>query len=257
MTTSLETLRGYHLKATDGVFGRIRDILFEEGPWTGRWIVADTGDWLFGRKVLLSPVSFFTPVEDEKTVPLRLSRKEIEAAPSLDEDAPISRTYEKTFYDHYMWPYYWMGEGMWGNVTHPAYLFPTKNQVSEKLDTRTPEEKQDPPLRSGHELTKYRLMSGEDVLGYVEDVLLDPETWEVKYFQCDTRKWFHGKTLHVSPEKVTDVDWHHHRLSVDFTQEELLKASENEDKADEESTFKEMDIHVRSLSGIIISGSTK
>jgi hypothetical protein len=52
---SVGQVRGYSIRATDGEIGSVHDFLFDDEHWTVRYLVADTGDWLSGRLVLISP----------------------------------------------------------------------------------------------------------------------------------------------------------------------------------------------------------
>ena len=56
MLWKASAIREYKLLASDGEIGAVKDVLFDDRTWTARWLVVDTGLWLFGRKVLL-PVS--------------------------------------------------------------------------------------------------------------------------------------------------------------------------------------------------------
>ena len=48
---------GYILTAEDGDIGRCKDFLFDDRYWTIRYMVADTGKWLPGRKALLAQIA--------------------------------------------------------------------------------------------------------------------------------------------------------------------------------------------------------
>jgi hypothetical protein len=243
----MEKLRNYRLSAKDGDIGRVRDFLLEESSWTARWLVADTGTWLMGKKVILSPVSLHPPVADEHHLPVDLTKEQIEGAPLLDEDAPVSREAERTYFHHFHWPYYWTGGGLWGGMAQPYALNPNADTGEDVLSEPIEDIDQESELRSGHELTSYRLKNGEEVLGFVEDVILDTDDWSVKYLQFDTRHWFHGKTLQVSPAKISSISWPDHTIMVDVSQAELDSASEN---AVESGSSGAMDSQVRALFGI-------
>ena len=66
MQKSIKNLKGNAIVATDGEIGKVDDFYFDDKSWTIRYLVADTGNWLLGRKVLLSPIAnrqggFFQP----------------------------------------------------------------------------------------------------------------------------------------------------------------------------------------------------
>ena len=58
MLLSLRQLYGKKLGASDGDIGHVRDFYFNDQQWAIRYVVADTGLWLSGRLVLISPKRF-------------------------------------------------------------------------------------------------------------------------------------------------------------------------------------------------------
>ena len=55
MLWNASAIDGYAIEASDGRLGTVCDFLFDDTSWLVRWLVADTGTWLSGRKVLLPP----------------------------------------------------------------------------------------------------------------------------------------------------------------------------------------------------------
>ena len=56
MLRKAKTLKGYSLQNTDGeTIGKVKEFYFDDRHWTIRYLVADTGNWLTGRQVLISP----------------------------------------------------------------------------------------------------------------------------------------------------------------------------------------------------------
>ena len=55
MHYSVKDLKGYAIGATDGDLGTLDDFYFDDESWTIRYLVAETGNWLLNRKVLISP----------------------------------------------------------------------------------------------------------------------------------------------------------------------------------------------------------
>ena len=102
MLRSVNEIMNYTLVAKDGEIGRCKDFLFDDQHWTIRYMVADTGKWLPGRKVLISPLSLEEPEWATRKFPVTLTKEQIEKSPPLDEDAPVSR-----LYDYYGRPKYW------------------------------------------------------------------------------------------------------------------------------------------------------
>ena len=75
MLYSARTLKGYALHSHDGAIGSVREFYFDDKFWTVRYLVADTGGWLTGRKVLLSPFSIHSVDPVKKQIPVGLTKK--------------------------------------------------------------------------------------------------------------------------------------------------------------------------------------
>ena len=67
MLRSVKQLYGDKLGASDGEIGRVKDFYFEDQNWVVRYLVADTGSWLSGRKVLISPHALAALLGPEKS----------------------------------------------------------------------------------------------------------------------------------------------------------------------------------------------
>ena len=109
MLHSIHQLYGEKLRASDGEIGQVRDFYFDDKAWTLRYLVADTGGWLTGRLVLISPQALGHLSRQGKAFLVNLTRKEIEDSPSIDEHKPVSRQHEEEFHRHYGYPYYSCG----------------------------------------------------------------------------------------------------------------------------------------------------
>ena len=110
MLRSIKQLYGNHLGASDGEIGHVKDFYFDDTNWAVRYLVADTGSWIAGRQVLLAPHAFSTAHQDGKVLLVNLTRKQIENSPSIGTHRPVSRKFEKEYYQYYGWPSYWMGD---------------------------------------------------------------------------------------------------------------------------------------------------
>ena len=120
MLRNLKSLIGYSLLATDGEIGHCKDFLFEDDNLKVRYFEANTGKWLFGRLVLLSPVSINTIKDKEDRIEVSLSKKEIKGSPALATHEPVSMQYEQDLHAYFGWPYYWSDNGMMGTPFNPS-----------------------------------------------------------------------------------------------------------------------------------------
>ena len=83
MLRSVKALKNFKLRAQDGDLGKVREFYFDDNYWTVRYLVADTGGWLTGRLVLISPHALNPTNEAEQVLPVNLTMKQIEESPPL------------------------------------------------------------------------------------------------------------------------------------------------------------------------------
>src|ERR1700736_4811206 len=111
MLYDFEKLNGLPVEATDGEVGKVKDIYFDDHRWTLRYIVVETGSWLAGRKVLISPISVKGIDWEKNVAQVELTQQQVRASPNIDTDKPVSRQHERDFFNYYGYPYYWSGPG--------------------------------------------------------------------------------------------------------------------------------------------------
>src|SRR5918998_578506 len=103
----VSSLRKLSIQARDGEIGIITDILFEDDTWQVRWLVVDTGSWLSGREVLL-PASHLGPLNvGASSMPVDITKRQVEESPGSGVDLPVSRQMELSLYSYYGWAPYW------------------------------------------------------------------------------------------------------------------------------------------------------
>lgn len=224
MLRSTKELEGYALEVRDGAIGHCRDFLFDDDWWVIRYMVADTGGWIPGRRVLISPVFLGDPNWGSRRFPVDLAKDQVENAPPLEEDQPVSRQHEMEMFRHYGLPFYWGGDALWGLETTPAELKARTESAAPPPQEGVGEEEGDPHLRSVREVTGYHITAIDGEIGHVEDFILDDETWSLRYMVVDTRNWLPGRKVLVSPSWVEEFDWSEDLAVVSLTQEEIRES---------------------------------
>ena len=220
MLNKAKILRGYKLNCLDSIIGKVREFYFDDKHWTIRYLVADTGNWLTGRQVLISPYALVAVNNDERQLAINLTRKQIEDSPSLDSDKPISRQFEEDYYGHFGWPWYWDGPESWG---HTPYLVRDRQKWQEFVHGQ---KKWDPNLRSTNSVTNHRIQATDGDIGHVEDFIIDDENWAIRYLVVDTRNWWPGKKVLISPRWIERVSWNESKVFVNLSREKIRKSPE-------------------------------
>jgi hypothetical protein len=218
MLTRANALKGYSLKSLDGDIGSASEFYFDDRYWAIRYLVANTGSWLTGRKVLISPYSLDGVNTGDENVFVLLTRKQIEDSPSIDVDEPVSHQYEYLYNGYYGFPNYWGGPYMWGGN---PYILRDRSRWgvagSEAMGW-------DRHLRSTDEVEGYHLAALDGEVGHVDDFILDDETWAIRYLVVATKNWWPGKRVLISPKWIEYVSWEEREVAIGLSRE-TIKAS--------------------------------
>jgi len=202
MLRSLQEILGYRLDATGGKMGLVEDFYFDDREWVVRYLVADTANWLPGRRVLISPASVGEPDWNAQKVPISLSKEQIEQSPSIGVDKPVSRQHEAALAGYYDWPTYWAPLGMPTVGIIPPREAPSRQQPKESAT-----EHRDIHLRSFSEVTGYQIHASDGQIGHVHDFIAQTDDWVIRYLGVDTRKWLPGRKVLLSPDWIDRISY--------------------------------------------------
>ena len=212
-------LNGYKLGARDGEIGSVKEFYFDDQNWAVRYLVADTGDWLSGRQVLISPYAL-NPVDTAgKVIPVDLTKKQIEDSPSLDTDKPVSRQFEIEYYPYYGYSAYWGGPFLWG-----ASAYPDRAQGGWAEAAASGEKAGDAHLRSTHDVSGQTIEASDGEIGHVEDFVIDDQSWSIRYLIVATRNWLPGTKVIISSEWVERIDWEGGKVQINLTRDAVQHA---------------------------------
>jgi sporulation protein YlmC with PRC-barrel domain len=218
MLRNMQELKSYAIGATDGEVGKVSDIFFDDKSWVVRYLVVDTGSWLKSRKVLISPYAVQRANWDQKRLPVILTQEQIKNSPDIDTNMPVSRQHEMDYADYYRFPYYWGADGFWGDGLYQP-IEPTRSEAAElhvKAE-RARRRSDDPRLRSCQAVAGYTAHASDGDIGHVHSMLIDEETWAIRYLVIDTSNWLNGHKVLVPPEWISNVNWANSSVSINLT----------------------------------------
>jgi len=186
MLIRAKTLKGYTLDANDGEVGKVHDFYFDDRHRAIRYLGANTGSWLMDRQVLISPYVLDVVNQEDRYITVELTKSQIEDGPSLDSDKPVSRQFEESSYGHYG----------------------------------------DPNLRSIHDVSSRNIQATDGEIGHVEDFIFDDKMWAIRYLIIDTRNWWPGKKVLISPEWIEHVSWSESKVFINLTRGAIKQSPE-------------------------------
>ncbi len=217
MLRTLGTLMGFHLICRDGRIGTVKDAYFDDEHWHLRYLVVDTGDWLPERKVLIPIASLGIPRWKDGELPVGRTTAEIESAPQIGADAPVSRRIERLLLEHYDWAAYWGGP-----------LDPTLTPAAVRIDGPTRETiesiEEECHLRSAQEIQGYRIEAKDGEIGHVDDLVAESERWDLRYLVIKLSEWLPGHRVLFALPWVQKISYLERHLTVDASVE-LVKES--------------------------------
>jgi len=244
MLRQAKEFKNFKLRARDGDIGKAKEFYFDDEKWTVRYLVANTGGWLTYRLVLISPYALSPANEAEQVLPVDLTKKQIEDSPSLNSDQPVSRQFETRYYSYYGWPNYWSGPHIWGESGYPnrqrgglswpggmaipplgSSVPPGKDATANGASVHR-EVVGDPHLRSTEHVTGHHIQALDGEIGHVEDFIIDDETWAIRYLVIDTKNWWAGKRVLISPQWIERVSWGELKVFVNLSREIIKESPE-------------------------------
>ncbi|MEX6664369.1 PRC-barrel domain-containing protein [Pseudomonas sp. W2-17] len=189
MLRSMRDLEGFTLAAIDGNIGDVNDFYFDNEAWVIRYLVVETGSWLFGGQVLISPFSTELPDWASRRLPIHVDKQEVR---NIIDSEPERRAVATA-------------------LNQPA-------AESWAIGPPTQQDTDDQSLRSGRALLGFHINATDGGIGHVEDVLIDEDTWAIQYFVVNTSNWWHGHKVLIAPEWIVDVSWEDRIVAVDLEQ---------------------------------------
>jgi len=210
MLRSAKSLHDYHVQATDGNVGRVKDFLFDSREWVVRYAVVETSEWHRGKMVLLIPGVLGAPSTEGQILPVDLTRDQVENSPDIEADKPISRQHEVELFEYYGRSPYW-GSSPDDRVAH-------RESTEERAETPP---RGNPNLASMRAATGYAIRARDGPVGHVEDFIIEDESWIVRYIVVNTRHWLGGQHVIVSPEWVEGIDWEARTVSLSLSRGEV------------------------------------
>lgn len=104
-------IRGYHVQGSDEATGHVEDFIVDDETWGARYVVIDTSNWWFGKKVLAAPQWMSSIRWADNIVHVAMTRQAIKDSHEWNETTTtINRNDEARLYDYYGRPVYW-GDG--------------------------------------------------------------------------------------------------------------------------------------------------
>jgi hypothetical protein len=79
----------------------------------------------------------------------------------------------------------------------------------------------DPHLRSAAEVRGYHIHASDGDIGHVDDLIVEDKGWGVRYLVIDTKNWWIGQHVLVSPYAVRKIIWADRKIEIDISRDQI------------------------------------
>ena len=203
MVRSFKELRGFAVRATDGRFGTVSDIYFDDRTWRVRYCVVDSGRWLANRYVLIGSRSLSVLDFTRRQLWVRLSKAEVGLSRNANSDKPVSKQDVGI-----MTSIRRLGRRSSIDLPHPLISSPDRH------------------LRSCKALIGLRLDATDGKVGNVDDFLIDDKGWVVRKLLIDVKK--PDASVVIEANHVDEINWAKSSVAVSLTGAAVLDAPTHE-----------------------------
>lgn len=220
MLVSLNDLRRYSLEAADGSLGTIRDVYFEDATWRVRYLVANSAWWLSGRELLLSVAMLGGIDAEQETIAVAVTRGQIRHAPSSRAELPVAEQLNSGDDPPFL--------SSPPSVAVPAVL-PRHGASPGSARGFSPGSavgwgRAHAHLRSAMEMEGYRVAATDGPVGKLHDLIIDRETWRLRYLSAETSSWLTERQVVLSVDWLRRIDWVDRSLTVPVTRKRIEKS---------------------------------
>ena len=79
-------------------------------------------------------------------------------------------------------------------------------------------------MRSCQAVIDYHIHATDGDIGHIQGLLIDEETWAIRYMIVNTSNWWLGHEVLIPPHWIQDVSWTDAKVSVNLTRQAVKDA---------------------------------
>ncbi len=81
--------------------------------------------------------------------------------------------------------------------------------------------RRDPHLRSMAAVIGHRVHLTDDIIGHVEELLVEDSDWDIRFLRIDTCKWRPGEQVLLAPRSIREINWPRRLVRFDLYRGEI------------------------------------
>jgi len=226
MLRSVSNLEGYAIKARDGELGTVSEFYLDDHTWSIRYLVVETGSWLFQRKVLIPHAALGKTDWESKTFIVDLTMAQVKESPDWESKQTVSRQHEIELLQHYALSEYWR-EGFYaGPIGLGPFTTIFDPKTVEEVANATHAQIVDSHLRSTKNIKGYHIHAIDGEIGHLQDFVVDDENWKMAFLIVDTQNWLSGKKVLIAPQWIKCIDWEEALVHLNLSKASIKNSPE-------------------------------
>jgi hypothetical protein len=216
MLRTIKAVTECDISATDGPIGQVCGAYFDDEAWVVRYLVVETVSTRGRRSVLIPPIALGQPRWSERLLPVSMSKRQIMHSPDANTQKPVSREHALNCLNYYA------GLGYRESDAEYQRLRTTTFSEFNRGSGRTADD--DPHLRSTGDVMTCRLDAADGDIGQVLGLLVDENSWAIRFMIVNTSAWWGGHQVLIAPESIDDVHWGDSHVVVDLKRQNVKES---------------------------------
>jgi uncharacterized protein YrrD len=223
MQLYISSLIGLSMTAADAEIGVVQDFYFDDQTWIIRYLILKTGDWLSGRKVLISPLSLVNKTGKPASFIVSLTKEQIRNSPDINMDKPVYRQQEIQLAEYYPGLDYWGKVACKSGVANTSIV--SDRQIIKKVFKKDNQPTADLHLQSILHLTGYRVHATDGEIGHAKDFIVTDDAWKLQYLVVEMHKMFRQRQVLVPVGDISRAQWSNAEIYVNITRSSIKNSS--------------------------------
>ena len=112
----------------------------------------------------------------------------------------------------------------YGGLDAPPQAVSSAEMAAHARDEAARHQNDDLHLRSFKEVVGYHIEANDGEIGHLQGILVEEETWVIRYLILNTSNWWLGHQVLITPQWIRDVNWSEGTISVNLTRQTVKDA---------------------------------
>ncbi len=213
-------LKEYIIELFDDIRGTIFEMYFNDLYWNIEYLLVTSDNLEKGKIVLISQLAFGSPENKTRMIPISANAGSIKRKEesTVHKNNEVSKSIDPIQFIELPEKSLSVTSKSEGETKDLIITL-----LKDKKSLYFPSAKH---LRSHNEVLGYNIQVKDgDLIGHVDNFIVEGNTWQLKYLLVDTCNWLTaGKKILLSPAWIERINWSGNLVSIDLSRDSILKS---------------------------------